>query len=178
MIYQLLCISSSASKARAPVHKLAEIDPDFFEYLQREDRGLLENTDLDSELHLDRDSGGEGEGGEESEESSDEDGTVEPRPLHVTSRKYVSEIFDLLLFRWWRPLHCDLLMWSVTSCVFSSENVFSHPLTCWVWRVKPLQAEDKSVGDQQKQVTPEGAREPTPSQSAIPGTKQKTTAFV
>ena len=108
--------SSSASEAQLPVHKLAEIDPDFFEYLQKEDSDLLETTGLGRDLHLDRDSGGgEGEGEDErgeSEESGDEDGMVEPRPLYVTSRKYVSEIVELLLLASVRRALRHLLMWS------------------------------------------------------------------
>lgn len=65
------------------------MDPDFYEYLQENDSGLLEEMADDSdEGSLDN---GEAELMEDDQSSSDNDlGTVEPRPLHVTSRKEVS----------------------------------------------------------------------------------------
>lgn len=72
-------------------HRLAEIDPDFFEFLQENDSELLQMSESDTDFHLrgnDRDD-------LDSVESSDDDviENVEPRPLHITSRKIVSGIF-------------------------------------------------------------------------------------
>ena len=74
--------------------QLSKIDPDFYEYLQENDRGLLEEMAADSS---DEDGINNGEAelmqaDQSSTDDNDDDlGTVEPRPLHITSRKEVSE---------------------------------------------------------------------------------------
>lgn len=74
--------------------QLAKIDPDFYEYLQENDSGLLEEMANGSdEGSLDD---GEAELMQDDQSSSDDNdddlGTVEPRPLHITSRKEVSQL--------------------------------------------------------------------------------------
>lgn len=72
---------------------LSKIDPDFYEYLRESDSGLLEEMAPDSTSE-DNLSDGEAELKQIDQSSSDDDdndlGTVEPRPLHITSRKEVS----------------------------------------------------------------------------------------
>ena len=84
--------------------QLAKIDPDFYEYLRENDSGLLEEMAADSS---DEDSLKDREVGlrQTDQSSSDDDddsddlGTAEPRPLHITSRKEVSQSLFTIIQR-------------------------------------------------------------------------------
>lgn len=74
-------------------HQLAEIDPEFYQFLQENDSKLLEMSESDAGL----DEGCESELAEGDESPDNEDiGDIEPRPLHVTSRKHVSHCLLLV----------------------------------------------------------------------------------
>ncbi len=77
--------------------QLSKIDPEFYEYLRENDSGLLEEMAADSSSDGDSGNDGEAELKQTNQSSSDDDydddddlGTVEPRPLYITSRKEVS----------------------------------------------------------------------------------------
>lgn len=69
--------------------QLAKIDPDFYEYLQDNDCGLLDEMVADSDASVPDDDQGEGLMQSDQSSADDDMGTVEPRPLHITSRKEV-----------------------------------------------------------------------------------------
>lgn len=76
--------------------QLSEIDPEFYEYLRENDSGLLEEMAADSSSDEGSCSDGEAELKQTDQSSSDNDdndlGIVEPRPLHITSRKEVKQL--------------------------------------------------------------------------------------
>jgi hypothetical protein len=77
--------------------QLSKIDPEFYEYLRENDSGLLEEMAANSSSDQDSGNDGEAELKQTDQSSSDNDddddnlGTVEPRPLYITSRKEVSQ---------------------------------------------------------------------------------------
>ena len=76
--------------------QLSEIDPEFYEYLRENDSGLLEEMAADSSSDEGSRSDREAELKQTDQSSSDNDdddlGIVEPRPLHITSRKEVRQL--------------------------------------------------------------------------------------
>lgn len=77
--------------------QLSKIDPEFYEYLRENDSGLLEEMAANSSSDEGSRSDGEAELKTTDQSSSDNDdnddlGTLEPRPLYITSRKEVRQL--------------------------------------------------------------------------------------